>query len=95
MFVIIAISALRNIIMYYAVYFIPTFVNSKKIAIQLLKPHKTFPGLQYMKYVYCTYVFEQKVYVALDEPDGVAGVAAVRTSEPALYDEIVEFESTG
>ena len=35
------------------------------------------------------------MYVALDEPDGVAGVAAVRTSEPALHDEIVEFESTG
>lgn len=38
---------------------------------------------------------EQKVYVALDEPDGVAGVAAVRNSEPALQEEIVEFESTG
>ena len=37
----------------------------------------------------------QKVYVALDEPDGVAGVAAVRKSEPSLHEEIVEFESTG
>ena len=39
--------------------------------------------------------FQQKVYVALDEPDGVAGVAAVRHSESSLYEEIVEYESTG
>ena len=40
-------------------------------------------------------IWLQKVYVALDEPDGVAGVAAVRHSEPSLYEEIVEYESTG
>ena len=45
--------------------------------------------------LYCLSHSEQKVYVALDEPDGVAGVAAVRSSEPALQEEIVEFESTG
>ena len=37
----------------------------------------------------------QKVYVALNEPDGVAGVAAVRNSEPSIHNEIIEFESTG
>ena len=35
------------------------------------------------------------MYVALDEPDGVAGVAAVRNSEPSIQEEIIEFESTG
>ena len=35
------------------------------------------------------------MYVALDEPDGVAGVAAVRNLEPSLQEEIIEFESTG
>ena len=40
-------------------------------------------------------VFLQKVYVALDEPDGVAGVVAVRNSEPSIQEEMVEFESTG
>jgi serine/threonine-protein kinase ATR len=39
--------------------------------------------------------FLQKVYVALDEPDGVAGVVAVRNSEPTMQEEIIEFESTG
>ena len=40
-------------------------------------------------------MFMQKVYVALDEPDGVAGVVAVRNSEPTMQEEIIEFESTG
>ena len=35
------------------------------------------------------------MYVALNEPDGVAGVATVRNSEPSIHDEIIEFESTG
>ena len=33
--------------------------------------------------------------MALDEPDGVAGVVAVRNAEPSIQEEIVEFESTG
>lgn len=39
--------------------------------------------------------FLQKIYVALDEPDGVAGVAAVRTAEPSLTELILQYESTG
>ena len=39
--------------------------------------------------------FSQKIYVALDEPDGVAGVAAVRTTEAALNEQILQYESTG
>jgi serine/threonine-protein kinase ATR len=35
------------------------------------------------------------VYVALDEPDGVAGVAAIRNADPSLQEEIMECESTG
>ena len=31
----------------------------------------------------------------LDEPDGVAGVVAVRNSELTIQEEIFEFESTG
>lgn len=37
----------------------------------------------------------QKIYVALDEPDGVAGVAAVRTTEATLNEQILQYESTG
>ena len=37
----------------------------------------------------------QKIYVVLDEPDGVAGVAAMRTSEPSLSEQILQYESTG
>ena len=40
-------------------------------------------------------MFTQKVYAALDEPDGVAGVVAVRNSEPTMEEEIIEFESAG
>nr|XP_037273743.1 serine/threonine-protein kinase ATR-like [Rhipicephalus microplus] len=36
-----------------------------------------------------------KVYVALDEPDGVAGVAAVRNSRPSLEDQIIEHQAMG
>ncbi|KAH6938320.1 hypothetical protein HPB50_008589 [Hyalomma asiaticum] len=38
---------------------------------------------------------EQKVYVALDEPDGVAGVAAVRNSQPSLEEQIIEHQAMG
>jgi len=37
----------------------------------------------------------QMIYVVLDEPDGVAGVAAMRTSEPSLSEQILQYESTG
>ena len=33
--------------------------------------------------------------MALDEPDGVAGVAVMRTSEPSLSEQILQYESTG
>ncbi|XP_077556323.1 ATR serine/threonine kinase meiotic 41 [Haemaphysalis longicornis] len=39
--------------------------------------------------------FLQKIYIALDEPDGVAGVAAVRDSPPSLEDQIVEHQAMG
>jgi serine/threonine-protein kinase ATR len=39
--------------------------------------------------------FLQKVYLALDDPDGLAGVVAVRNSEPSVQEEIIELESTG
>lgn len=35
------------------------------------------------------------MYVALDEPDGVAGVAAVRNSQPSLEDQIIEHQAMG
>ena len=37
----------------------------------------------------------QKVYYALDEPDGINGVAAVRKGEVALPEQILEHESLG
>ena len=41
------------------------------------------------------WVLPQRIYVALDEPDGVAGVAAVRTTEATLNEQILQYESTG
>jgi len=41
------------------------------------------------------WVLPQRIYVALDEPDGVAGVAAVRTTEASLNEQILQYESTG
>lgn len=37
----------------------------------------------------------QKLYVALDEPDGVAGVCAIRTHEPSLEENITAYGATG
>ena len=37
----------------------------------------------------------QKLYVALDEPDGVAGVAAINQGQPRLEEQILAYESTG
>ena len=39
--------------------------------------------------------FLQKLYVALDEPDGVAGVCAIRDHEPSLEENITAYEATG
>uniref|UniRef100_A0A4D5RS55 Serine/threonine-protein kinase ATR n=1 Tax=Ixodes scapularis TaxID=6945 RepID=A0A4D5RS55_IXOSC len=39
--------------------------------------------------------FLQKIYVALDEPDGIAGVAAVRNGRASLEDQIVEHQAMG
>ncbi|XP_032793021.2 serine/threonine-protein kinase ATR [Daphnia magna] len=39
--------------------------------------------------------FLQKLYVAMDEPDGVAGVCAIRDQEPSLEENITAYEATG
>ena len=39
--------------------------------------------------------FLQKLYVAMDEPDGVAGVCAIRIQEPSLEENITAYEATG
>nr|XP_045585132.1 serine/threonine-protein kinase atr-like isoform X1 [Procambarus clarkii] len=39
--------------------------------------------------------FLQCIYVSLDEPDGVAGVAAIRREDPSLDDQVIEYEATG
>ncbi|XP_076343174.1 serine/threonine-protein kinase atr-like isoform X4 [Tachypleus tridentatus] len=39
--------------------------------------------------------FLQKLYILLDEPDGVAGVAASRQEDPTLHDLILGHEATG
>ncbi|XP_066955721.1 serine/threonine-protein kinase ATR [Macrobrachium rosenbergii] len=37
----------------------------------------------------------QCIYVSLDEPDGVAGVAAIRRDDPSLEEQVLEYEATG
>ncbi|BFY98653.1 hypothetical protein BsWGS_01693 [Bradybaena similaris] len=39
--------------------------------------------------------FMQRIYVAMDEPDGVLGAAAVRVSQPTLMQQILTHESLG
>ncbi|XP_077988664.1 serine/threonine-protein kinase ATR-like [Glandiceps talaboti] len=39
--------------------------------------------------------FMQKLYVMMDEPDGVAGVSAIRQENPTLHAQILEHESIG
>uniref|UniRef100_S4RDY2 Serine/threonine-protein kinase ATR n=1 Tax=Petromyzon marinus TaxID=7757 RepID=S4RDY2_PETMA len=39
--------------------------------------------------------FLQTLYVAMDEPDGVAGVTALRKEEPSLHEQTLEHESIG
>ncbi|XP_070572431.1 serine/threonine-protein kinase ATR-like isoform X2 [Ptychodera flava] len=39
--------------------------------------------------------FMQKLYVVMDEPDGVAGVSAIRQENPTLHEQILEHESIG
>ncbi|XP_068202044.1 serine/threonine-protein kinase ATR [Palaemon carinicauda] len=39
--------------------------------------------------------FLQCIYVSLDEPDGVAGVAAIRRDDPSLEEQVLEYEATG
>ncbi|XP_071964795.1 serine/threonine-protein kinase ATR-like isoform X2 [Antedon mediterranea] len=39
--------------------------------------------------------FLQKIYITMDEPDGVAGVSAVRKGEPSLHEQIFDHESIG
>ncbi|GFR86846.1 serine/threonine-protein kinase atr, partial [Elysia marginata] len=39
--------------------------------------------------------FMQRLYVSMDEPDGVLGVAAVRISQPTLMQQILTHESLG
>ena len=52
---------------------------------------KTFP----LTHTHSLPCILQKVYVAIDEPDGVAGVAAVRTAQLSLNEQILQYESTG
>ena len=37
----------------------------------------------------------QQIYDALNDSDGVAGVAAIRASESSLQEQILQYESTG
>lgn len=37
----------------------------------------------------------QRVYYALDEPDGISGIAAVRKVDVSLKEQILEHESSG
>ncbi|KAG7176083.1 serine/threonine-protein kinase atr-like [Homarus americanus] len=39
--------------------------------------------------------FLQCIYVSLDEPDGVAGVAAIRREDTSLDEQVIEYEATG
>ncbi|RUS83841.1 hypothetical protein EGW08_008382 [Elysia chlorotica] len=39
--------------------------------------------------------FMQRLYVSMDEPDGVLGVAAIRVSQPTLMQQILTHESLG
>ena len=39
--------------------------------------------------------FIQKLYIALDDPDGVAGVAASRKQQPTLHEQILDQKSSG
>lgn len=39
--------------------------------------------------------FLQKIYYALDEPDGIAGIAATRKKNTSLKEQIIEHESSG
>ncbi|KAI1301180.1 Serine/threonine-protein kinase atr [Halotydeus destructor] len=41
------------------------------------------------------YVLMQKIYIALDETDGVFGLIAKRKKPPSLSDEIIEYEAAG
>ncbi|GFY33080.1 hypothetical protein TNCV_2230302 [Trichonephila clavipes] len=49
-------------------------------------------GFKVYDVVVCSY---KKIYATLDDPDGVAGVAAIRKEEPTLKDLILENEATG
>lgn len=40
-------------------------------------------------------VWIKKLYAAMHEPDGVAGVSAIRKAEPSLKEQILEHESIG
>ena len=39
--------------------------------------------------------FLQKIYYALDEPDGISGIAATRNRTPTLNEKIVQHRSAG
>ena len=41
------------------------------------------------------FVGRQKLYMALDEPDGVTGITAIKQTQPTLTEQIVAFESIG
>ena len=37
----------------------------------------------------------QRIYYAIDEPDGISGIAAVRKGDVSLKEQILEHESSG
>lgn len=37
----------------------------------------------------------QQVFNALDEPDGVKGIASIRSTEPSVYDHILLYKANG
>lgn len=41
------------------------------------------------------YFVLQRIYVSLDEPDGVAGVAAIRQEDPSLDEQVIQHVATG
>lgn len=41
------------------------------------------------------YFMLQRIYVSLDEPDGVAGVAAIRQEDPSLDEQVIQHVATG
>ena len=48
-----------------------------------------------MSYCIMDSVYLQQLYVKLDEPDGVAGITAIKHTQPTLSEQILAYESIG